>query len=360
MTIKFVCSCGKHLRARDEMAMKRVVCPKCGSLVGIPSLQPTTPGGAAPMTPLERLRHARDRKPIPAQKAAPQDEGPPPIAPPTGPSRRVRLLAGKVHRRPDPTGAHLEKHWHQCLAYPFRAFRLCLGLALILSFLSAGVSMILPRLLRETPEGPWALLAFHTAWVAAVLLLAGLPCSFLEAVLESAAAGEAFYIRWSGNLAGSVVLGAVRWLACFLSGPVVFAAVGLLYWVSCGDPTPIDWLILGELGLVAIAYQIYVLLAMTDQSRLSDINPVAVADLAHRLGWRGLAGVLAAALVFLLHGMALLVVVPEVHHGTFVGWLGLVAVWASAVYFGTFFSRLLGIWCFRTRKPLDNQVSRVA
>ncbi|HEY7307870.1 MAG TPA: hypothetical protein VH643_00785 [Gemmataceae bacterium] len=44
MSIKFICSCGKHLRARDEMAARRSMCPRCGAPVGIPSLQPTHGG----------------------------------------------------------------------------------------------------------------------------------------------------------------------------------------------------------------------------------------------------------------------------------------------------------------------------
>src|SRR5438105_5600907 len=44
MPIKFVCGCGKRLRARDEMAARRSLCPRCGAPVGIPSLQPTHRG----------------------------------------------------------------------------------------------------------------------------------------------------------------------------------------------------------------------------------------------------------------------------------------------------------------------------
>jgi hypothetical protein len=349
--IKFVCGCGKHLRARDDMASKRVFCPKCGSLVGIPSLQPTRPGGAGPMTPLERLRHARESKPLPPpEEVAPKAEAPEPPPPPPGGSRTVRLLAGKVSRRPDPSGQNLEKHWYQCLSYPLRAFRLCVGLALILTALSAAVAMLLPRLLAAPPEGPLALLAFHSTWALGILLIAGLPCSFLEAVMESASAGEVYYIRWSGNLPGTVVLGGVRWLVCFLAGPVFFAAAGVMYWLSCGDPAAIDWLILIELGLVAVGYQVYALLALTERGRLRDLNPVTVADLAHRLSWRGLASVLAAALLLLAHGAALLAAAPEVHHGALAGWLMLACIWASAVFWSTFFCRLLGIWCFRSRR----------
>ncbi|HTU21712.1 MAG TPA: hypothetical protein VMG10_26985, partial [Gemmataceae bacterium] len=64
MSIKFVCSCGKHLRARDEMAARRSMCPRCGAPVGVPSLQPTHAGTmAAPLTPQERRRLNR-HKPV--------------------------------------------------------------------------------------------------------------------------------------------------------------------------------------------------------------------------------------------------------------------------------------------------------
>src|SRR5581483_11058359 len=84
MSIKFVCSCGKHLRARDEMAARRSVCPRCGAPVGMPSKQPTQRGAAAaPMTPAERWLSRR-------RPAAPRDDeddtiriAPSPLAPPS-------------------------------------------------------------------------------------------------------------------------------------------------------------------------------------------------------------------------------------------------------------------------------------
>ena len=97
MTIKFVCTCGKHLKARDDMAGRRSACPRCGSPVGIPSLRPTHAGtSAAPLTPTERMHHARERPPLPATPAA--------AAPPPSPTRRpdthqVRLLSADGVRR---------------------------------------------------------------------------------------------------------------------------------------------------------------------------------------------------------------------------------------------------------------------
>src|SRR5579871_6490204 len=61
MSIKFICSCGKHLRARDEMAARRSMCPRCGAPVGVPSMRPTHAGTvAAPLTPQERRRLRRE------------------------------------------------------------------------------------------------------------------------------------------------------------------------------------------------------------------------------------------------------------------------------------------------------------
>jgi hypothetical protein len=139
----------------------------------------------------------------------------------------------------------------------------------------------------------------------------------------------------------------IKWLVCFLAGPVIFAAAGLLYWLQCGDPTLVDWLILTELGVVAGAYMIFVLMSLTDGGRLRDLNPVAVADLAHQLGWRGLALALAAALVFLLHGWALLTGVAMVHTEPVQGLLLVAGGWLSALYWSTFFCRAIGIVCRR-------------
>src|SRR5947207_10557696 len=118
MTIKFECSCGKHLRARDEMAARRSVCPRCGSPVGIPSLKPTHSGTvAAPLSPLERMRHAK------AQSLLPSDQTAIPMglaslkAPRKLDARLVHLLSKKGERRQELTGRRLEMQWYECLAY---------------------------------------------------------------------------------------------------------------------------------------------------------------------------------------------------------------------------------------------------
>lgn len=347
--IKFVCGCGKHLKARDDMARMRIVCPGCRSLVGVPGLEPTVAGGASPMTPQERARAARDRALIEALASdipglAPREESV------TSKPRRVGLLSAKEASKRERSNRHLEKHWYECLVYPLRAWRLCLLLALSLTVLSVGLAMFVPRLI-QTPETdePMAVAAIHLTWVLIALFLAGLPCSFLDRVLASAAGGEVDYILWSGNVFTTFLLAAARWLACFLAGPAVLAAVGWLYWVRCGETSWVDVVILGELGVVALAYMVLALVAVGDRGRWRDLSPLAVADLAYRLRWRALA-VVAAALLFLALGLLVLAGVTEVHRGTLKGWLTLTAGWFGGVFVGTFFARLLGVWCYQTRR----------
>jgi hypothetical protein len=358
MTIKFICSCGKHLKARDEMASRRSVCPRCGSPVGIPALKPTGPvAGVAPLTPLERLRRARDRKPLSGDQSAP-----PPETPAAGPMPRgvprpldprvVHLLSKKGKRRAELVGRHLEKHWAEFLLYPIRAWRFCLTIALFLTVLSLLGALALPLFLAETSVESWQMPMSYAGGVLLVVVIVGLPCSFLDCVLASAAAGEVYYIRWSGNVLLTVLSAGARWLLCFLVGPVVFAGVGWLYWVNCGDPEWADALILAELGVAAVLYWLYALLALTERGRLRDLNPVTVADLGHRLGWRGLGVALLAAVLLLAHGLLLAAGAAVLHTAPPGGFLILLAGWMSSMFWSTIFCRVLGVWSFRSRQAL--------
>ncbi len=345
MTIKFVCGCGKHLRARDDMARMRVRCPGCAAFVGVPSLEPAVAGGQRAMTPQERVRHARDNPPSPEAVAA-ETLLHEMLAGPKPAGRRVRLHSAKSPR-PRAT-RRLEQHWYEFLSYPLSAWRLCLALAIGLTILSAGLLVWLPTRLNATePADDWGARAFYLNILVITLLLAGLPCTFLERVLASATQGEVDCIVWSGNVFTTFATAGARWLTSFLAGPAILAAVGWLYWQRCGESFW-DKLVLIEISVVAVAYFILALAAVVDRGRWRDLSPTAVADLAHRLGWRALA-VVAAALGVLALGRFMLAAVVEVHRGEFRGWLMLTGGWFIGVFAGTFFARLLGVWCCVTR-----------
>ena len=99
---------------------------------------------------------------------------------------------------------------------------------------------------------------------------------------------------------------------------------------------------------MSVAYFILALLAVADRGRWRDLSPLAVADLAYRLRWRALA-VVAAALGVLALGLLMLAGVAGVHRGELQGWLMLTAGWFIGVFAGTFFARMLGVWCHLTR-----------
>jgi hypothetical protein len=221
-----------------------------------------------------------------------------------------------------------------------------------MTLLTALLALLLPRMLAETPTDPWTLAAVRASWVLIPLLFVGLPCSFLDLVLVSAMKGDVNYIRWSGSALVTVALSGVRWLACFLAGPILFAGFGVLYWLNCGDLAPFDWLSLAELYLVALAYQVFALLSLTDRGRVRDLNPLTVIDLAHRLGWRAMVVGLLAACLLLAHGWLLIAGVALVHTEVLSGFAILASSWLSGVFWSTFFCRLLGIQCYRSRRAL--------
>jgi hypothetical protein len=319
--------------------------------VGIPSLLPNVPGGLGPMTPFERQVQTRRREREAGVPAAPPPGSALPLAPARANPAIVRLLAVRGKRTADPSGRPLEERWYECLRYPLRAGRLCLSLALLLTVFSAGAALVLPGWLARYSANPYGegLLDQHAPLIVFLLVMvSGIPCSFLDCVLSSSVEGEVRYIVWSGNPFLTVLLSGSRWLACFLAGPVVFAGTGFLYWLSWGDPSLLDWLILAELGVLAIAYHCFTLLSFTDRRRLRDLNPLAVADMVHRLGWRSLV-VLAAAGLLLAHGWVLVTGIAEMHNHFLVGTAILVGGWASGVFWSTFFCRLLGVWCHRSR-----------
>ena len=365
MSIKFICSCGKHLRARDEMAGRRSVCPQCGMPVGIPFLKPSHPGGAlGHMTPAERLRNqgrvrkveelVQERR---LPEAAMRAQGPTPSSPDA--SRRITLSEELFPRPLDPTLVRLvvnpnercwqlETHWYHCMLYPLRAWWLILPLAAALSLLCAGTMFLLPELLkfRDNPLG-LILIAAPILLVAGILL--GYASSLLEGALTSGLAGEFRYIRWPGRGVVLALKSCATWLICILAGPVLMVAASLGYWIYCGDPGFLDWFILAELNLAAVSYTFLALLAISRGGRLRDANPWRVALLVHRLDFRVLNVIFLASLLVLAHGTMGIVALSQLQRDAGLGWFLLITCWLGGLFLTTFLLRLVGLWCYRAR-----------
>jgi hypothetical protein len=334
MSIKFVCSCGKHLRARDEMAARRSMCPRCGAPVGVPSMQPTHAGTtAAPLTPQERRRRNRNnRKDEPDALATAAQ---PSLMLPAGSSAEADPSAPKVYRR----RRQLEQHWYQCLAYPFLSRNVLLCFALILSVGMGSLILALQSFLQS--RLPWA------AGILIVGLIVAYAYSTVECALASALAGKgaASYLpAWS---AADPVKSGVRWLFCFVAGPIVPAALAAYFWFYGGDLKAVDWAIVAELGGVAAAYWFLAIVCANERNRLRDANPARVAQLVQRLKLRAIVPILIAPALAMTHVLVGLFAVSSLHQHVFGGWILLAACLCSALFWSAFFFRLLGVWCYR-------------
>jgi hypothetical protein len=348
MSIKFFCSCGKHLRAREALAGKRSLCPACGKLVGVPSLQPTQRGTvAAPISPAERAKLGRYGEAWEAESAAATATAT--ESPPGTESADGRDASPKPRRRPRRDMA-LEKHWYECLLFPFYAWRLLLPLAAAMTALTGVGALAWPEL-GSIQAPPWQV--WLVCWAAPFLALS-YACGYLQCVLASAAAGDVGFVRWPGADLRILIRALAAWTLCFLAGPVVFAVIAVWFWIHAGDPTWVDWSIIAELWIIALTHWLLTLVAVHQGDRLRDANPVRVGDVIRRLGYRVVAATVGAAGISLLLGLLITDALPMVHEDSVQGWFFLVLGWLGALAWLTFFFRLLGLWCFQSRVEACN------
>jgi hypothetical protein len=379
MSIRFICTCGKHLKARDEMAARRSVCPRCRRPVGVPSPEASQRGApAGPLTPAERRERARLAA---ARGESLPSETPTVIVPfatnpfqdsldvaakplsycavelpvadqeAVGSKPAEPLLKSAVHSRRSrreirrrPRHWRRETHWYECWQVPWLTCHWQFILALVLTMGTAAMVLIGWPVLADDPD-----ITILLAVSPAVLAPAVFVCVYLQCVLRSAVVGAPPNVIWpDGNLV-QLVVGTARWLACLLTGPVVLILVAGNYWIWCGELDLLNELILLELSFFAAGYGLFTLLAVTRSGRLLDANPVRVATLVHTLGPRTAVFAVAAWLLLLGHGWCLLAVAQNLlpaPGGTFAGWVSLILCWFSSLFCATFLLRLLGLWSY--------------
>lgn len=344
MAIKFICSCGKRLRARDEMAARRSMCPRCGAPVGVPSLRPTHAGTtAAPLTPQERRRLSRERgedpfAPPPVDTVSTEEASAAP--PPSPPPRRLPWLTPSV-RRP----RHLETRWYQCLIFPLLNCSILLPQGFLLAQAACGLVLFMPALPRFAAMTPKQWLPYSPALLIPLLMLAFI-CWTVECALTSALAGQGPAQYWLERRILVILKSGLRWLICFLAGPAALLALAGYFWLYGGELTKLDYAIVGELVALAVAYWFLAVVASAERDRLRDANPLRVAWLLHRLRFRAAVPLLVVPAAACLHGLVFFFALEAVHRH-FSAWLLLTACSISGLFCLTFLFRLLGVWCYR-------------
>ena len=344
MSIKFICSCGKHLRARDEMAARRSRCPRCGNPVGVPSLQPTHAGTqAAPLTPQERIRLNRDKPgrgndevetiniyPSLTQPARPPSslDNPPP--------------APKVYRR---RRRQLEQHWYQCLIYPLLNWRLLLLLSVISTVWLSGVLIAIPHMQSLPVRALQVAFRWPTGALVLVLLVT-YAYATVECALTSALAGEGPGPYSPGWTAPFPLKSSVRWLVCFFAGPIVPVSLVVYFCIYGGDLKVVDWAIVVELAVFAAAYWFLAIVSANERDRLRDANPLRVGQLVQRLKYRAVVPVLIAPALAFAHALLIFFALTSLQQHVVASWLLLTCCWCSVLFWSAFLFRLLGVWCY--------------
>jgi hypothetical protein len=384
MAIKFFCKCGKKLKARDEMAGRRSMCPRCGSPVGIPGAAPTHPGTTlGPMSIQDRPRFWKTHLPsetlpkslLPDEEnnSFSRDAGSNPLSPagecPGAPGRGEGADSQKPNDRKEKPPAffdapidpllvrqvikarrspslikerHLETRWYQCLLYPFRAWPLVFGLSGGLA-LCAGLSTFVHRQTQEFAQGI-SVVGIYALWACIPLLILSYSCGFLDCVMVGALAGEFRHVRWSGRKLDMALKSCFVWTICFLAGPIVPIALALTFWLQAGEMEIVDWLILTELVVVAMSYWLLVLLTVNAKDGLANVNPMRVMELIGRLGWASIGVAMGTALVAILHLLAAIAALTDLQRTEGSGWLALILCCWSGMFWATFLFRWLGVW----------------
>lgn len=351
MAIKFICACGKHLRARDEMAARRSACPACGAPVGIPSLQPTQRGTTPrPLLPSEKL--ARRRIVPAAVLANPTDLLTADVPGSTQPAQPELDADKKATTRRKRDYRELEMCWHHCLHFPLPLVGCVLALAALSTALSLVMLAAIPRALLDLQAQPWEVWFLCSLGLLVPLVGLGYASCLLDEMLASALTGDVCNIPWPGvNLSadlGRVCNSLLAWALCLLAGPIVLIAAFVAFWIRCGDVTWLDWVILSELAVVGTGYWLVSRLAVCRSNRLYDANPIRAVQLIHQLSYRAL---LAAVLGFVLiasFGSLLLLGASTLHSSVPAGISLLALGWFSGLFGAASLFRLLGMWCRQT------------
>jgi hypothetical protein len=349
MSIKYVCSCGKHLKAPEKHAGRLHVCPACGESVQIPPLH-TPEGERPPMTPQERRRLAQLREKAPPPTPIATEESPAETTTKV-PDRRLiaRLSRGLKQRtlRPRQRRA-LETRWYQCLLFPLVEWRLWLGPAIILPVPFFAVTLFLPRVVALFQDQSSLLLFMLVAWAVLCFFAVGYPCDRLWRALNDAAGGGKpgldAHRPFPLPLLTSIVIGLVG----FLAGPIIPAVALLFFWMNGGDLRWFDWAIAGLLFVSAVGGFLMVLGSFAERG-WRGLNPLLVIDLTHRLNYRAATVAVIGSILVATHGALVVVGMEQIHTEPVVGASLLAGFGPCAMYTGGCLFRLVGLWCYQTR-----------
>ncbi len=340
MTIRFVCSCGKRLKAPNSFAGRRKKCPSCDKLVeiprrglarllGRPAANPPRSTGPPGVSVFVRSL------PVPLDPDAPD-----PVML-RRPPRWIRLLP----KQSDP-------RWYDQLTLPVFRIPAFVRLAALLTLITAATLagwLAIPRFTY------WQIPAFGIA-ILMFLALLGSSLTYFNATIVLASRGK---VKHEPELNGDPLLGLVscgQWLACFLAGPALLFLAALIYWVNCGELTVVDWLILAEIGIIGVGWWSMGVLITNAVEGTRVAWPRQVIQTAVGMGTKTIQLTLLASVVFLGHAFLVGYSISRLNAEPFLSLFRLSLCWTSGLYLTAFTCRRMGMTYYQVfRKPLKKR-----
>ena len=321
--IRFSCTCGRSLKAPEKLAGKRSRCPACAAAVVVPQLALVFAGheSSADSPPEDTFASPAASTWVPC----PQDQDDPNYVP-------TILRMRDSGKRPD----------------PLIGVKFVVYLSGLLTLLTALGVALYPHVLHEGISWLGGLV-LAVVWMGATGILVGYGCNYLDSVLEYSVSGGDRYIYVPNRDSAPAIASFLKWVFSFLTGPAVFIYLALRYWISCGDVTLVDGLILAELTAPAIGYWLIELLVMAERPELALVAPMQVLNAVRRLGQRALLAAIGITLAAFAYVCVGTYAVMLLHSAWPMGFVLLWLCWYSAWECGAFALRIVGFWYHASR-----------
>ncbi len=328
-----ICPCGMRLKTPGAVPGRVGKCPRCGSLLKVPGLEP---------------------------EPEPEPESPALVDPhparPTFVDRRERRSSRKgvdsVSGGLVASPRDLETRWQESLLYPLRgdaSVALLVFMPPGLWFATVPLFGLIPSMIAGTGLSLFALI-FLFPFVLMLAIVGGHTLGYLGQVLVTSSIGEIHPPRPTSWALSEIQSTLFRWFCALVLGVVVGGAPTLIYWINCGEVDWLDRIVILDLIIPGLAYAQMALLATLIHESPLAANPVTVLQAIGRVGWSYwkpcvTTGSVLLLLVLVFEGLMRI----KDPLGQAVAFL---IFWVLVVYASILVLRWLGLFCHRQAKDL--------
>jgi len=236
----------------------------------------------------------------------------------------------------------------ECLVYPLRdgsGIGLLIFLPPLLWLLTLPIFDII-AVLQPIDKSHWALgllvVPVIVPMIFSFMMIFGYVLLFLGYVLVSSSLGENDHPRWPEWHPSDIAEGVGRWFwAACIGLSIALAPIGL-YLLRRHELGWLDWVILGELGVVGGGYAVTALAASLLHENIIAANPVTVIAAIAQIGWAFLKPSLVAGCTLAFAALGVWVLLYHVPTPRLEA-LGLWVYWVVLLYLAMVVMRIMGL-----------------